>query len=118
MEVLTREERDFIRFWEKEGPKRSKWTYMLIHDLPKGVIFSVPIAIFFFFEAGKHRGIITHGDLILIMICLFLTAIFYAVLKGYTKFDRYDSLYKILKMKQSENKGFNESPTVSPKKTS
>lgn len=103
MATLTEEEKDFIRFWEKEGIRRKKWTYMLLRNLPKGMIFSAPIAIFFFFEAGKHKGIITHGDLILIMIGVFLIAVFYAVFSGYVRFDRYDSHYKILKMKQNDD---------------
>lgn len=103
MATLTEEEKNFIRFWEKEGTRRKKWTYMLMNNLPKGMIFSAPIAIFFFFEAGKHKGIITHGDLILIMIGVFLIAVFYSVFSGYVRFDRYDSHYKILKMKQNRD---------------
>lgn len=97
---LTTEEKEFIRFWEKVRERQSKWTYHVTHNLKGGIFFGVPIALFFFIEAPRHRGLISHGDLILIMIGICLIILFYAILRGYIKYDQSESHYRILKMKE------------------
>jgi hypothetical protein len=99
---LTDEERQFIAFWEKERSRRRKWIYPLLHNLPMGLLFGFPIALFFLLEAPRHRSLISHADLILIMICVILIAVFYALFRGYTRWDQYESHYKILKMKDDQ----------------
>ncbi len=100
--TLTAEEKEFIHFWESEGNKQKKWTYMLKKNLPKGLIFSIPIALFFFIMGPKRRAIVTHAELVIIMICIVLIALFYAVFKGYVQADRMESHYQILKMKEAQ----------------
>lgn len=100
--TLTEEEKAFIQYWETEGIKQKKWTYMLKRHLPKGLIFSIPIALFFFIMGPKRRAIVSHSELIIIMICIFFIALFYALFKGYVKADRLETHYQILKMKESE----------------
>lgn len=97
---LTREEMEFITSWEQVRERQRKWSYGLTHNLTGGIFFGVPIALFFFIEAPRHRGIITHGDLILIMIGICLIILFYSVLRGYVKYDQNESHYQILKMRQ------------------
>jgi hypothetical protein len=97
---LTREETEFITSWEQVRERQRKWSYGLTHNLTGGIFFGVPIALFFFIEAPRHRGIITHGDLILIMIGICLIILFYSVLRGYVKYDQNESHYQILKMRQ------------------
>lgn len=101
--ILTEEEKEFIQFWEAEGANQKKWVYMLKKHLPKGLIFSIPIALFFFIMGPKRRGIITHSELVIIMICIVVIAIFYAIFKGYVSADRMESHYQILKMKESDS---------------
>ena len=100
---LTDEERKFISFWENERERRRRWTYALRRNLPMGVIFGAPIALFFFVEAPRHRGLISHTDLIIIMIGVLLTAVFYAIFRGSAKWDQYESHYRILKMKENQD---------------
>jgi hypothetical protein len=97
---LSGEEKQFISSWEQVREKQRKWSYGLTHNLTGGIFFGVPIALFFFIEAPRHRGIITHGDLILIMIGICLIILFYSVLRGYIKYDQNESHYQILKMRQ------------------
>lgn len=96
---LTDEDLRFISFWEKERSRRRRWTYALGRNLPMGIIFGAPIALFFFVEAPRHRALISHTDLILIMIGILLTAVFYAIFQGASKWDQQESHYRILKMK-------------------
>ncbi len=100
---LTEEEKEFIQYWEKEGKRQRKWTYMLRRNLPKGLIFSLPIALFFFAMGFKRRAIVSHGVLVTIMICLVFIALFYAIFKGHIHVDRYESHYQILKMKEARD---------------
>lgn len=74
---------------------------MLKKNLPKGLIFSMPIALFFFIMGPKRRAIVTHSELIIIMICVIFIALFYAIFKGYVSVDRMESHYQILKMKEA-----------------
>lgn len=111
LSLLTEEEKKFVSFWEKERDRRKKWTYLLTHNLRMGIIFGAPIAIFFMLEAPRHRSLITHTDLVLIMICIVLIACFYALFRGYSKWDASDSHYQILKMKE---KGVTSSFTPPP----
>lgn len=98
---LTKEEKEFIVFWEKERDHRKKWTYLLFHNLQIGILFGVPIALFFMLEAPRHRSLITHTDLVLIMVCIVLIVCFYAIFRGYSKWDDFNSHYQILKMKEN-----------------
>lgn len=102
--ALTPEEKEFIVSWEKDRERQGKWTYHLRRNLPGGIIFGVPIALFFFIEAPRHRGLISHTDLILIMCGIVLIILFYAILRGYIKYDQYESHYQILKMKEGDKK--------------
>lgn len=100
---LTDEERTFVSFWEKERARRRRWTYGLKRNLPMGIVFGAPIALFFFLEAPRHRSLVSHTDLVLIMIGVVLTMIFYAVFKGSAKWDEYESHYQILKMRENQD---------------
>jgi len=97
---LTDEDKDFINYWEKEGKRHKSWIFMLKKHLPKGMIFSLPIALFFFIMGPKRRAIVTHADLTIIMICIFIIALFYAIFKGYVDADRMETRYKILKKRE------------------
>ncbi len=100
---LTAEEKEFIEYWEKEGKKEKTWLNMLKRHLPKGLIFSLPIALFFFVMGPKRRAIVTHAELTIIMICVFLIAVAYSIFKGYVKNDRLETYYQLLKMKDSHH---------------
>lgn len=111
--ALTDTEREFIEFWEAERDRRHKWTYALRRNLPMGIIFGAPIALFFFIEAPRHRGMVSHTDLVLIMIGVFLTAVFYAIFRGSAKWDQYESHYQILKMKEENDASAGKRPPAS-----
>lgn len=98
---LTDEEKKFIVFWEKERDKRHKWTFHIKRYFPRGIMFGIPIALFFFVEAPRHRGLISHSDLAIIMFAILMIVIFYAIFMGFTKWDEYESHYQILKMKEA-----------------
>lgn len=100
---LSDEERTFVSFWEKERARRRRWTYGLKRNLPMGIVFGAPIALFFFLEAPRHRELVSHTDLILIMIGVVFTIIFYAIFKGSAKWDEYESHYQILKMREDQD---------------
>ncbi|HLR38048.1 MAG TPA: hypothetical protein VK084_08375 [Chitinophagaceae bacterium] len=101
-DTLTTEEKDFIEYWEKEGYKEKNFGNMLKKYLPKGLIYSLPIILFFFAMGYKRKGIVTHAELTIIMICVLLIAVAYSILKGHVKNDRKFSYYQILKMKEEK----------------
>ncbi|MGH2643159.1 MAG: hypothetical protein ACRDE2_04370 [Chitinophagaceae bacterium] len=98
---LTEEEKKFISFWEKERDQRHKWTFQIRRYFLRGIMFGFPIALFFFIEAPRHRGLISHSDLAVIMFAIVMIVLFYAVFMGATKWDEYESHYQILKMKEA-----------------
>lgn len=103
--ALSQADKEFISFWEKERDRRKKWSYLLFHNLRMGTLFGAPIAIFFMAEAPRHRSLITHTDLTIIMICIVLIIVFYAFFRGYSKWDKSNSRYEILKMREKGNSG-------------
>src|SRR5699024_10165548 len=94
---LTEEEKEFIQYWEEESQKERKWMNMVKKHLPRGLIFSLPIALFFFIMGPKRRAIVTHAELTIIMICVFIIAVAYSIFKGYVKHDRLETYYQLLK---------------------
>lgn len=109
---LTEEEKKFISFWEKERDRRKKWPYLLLHNIRMGIIFGAPIALFFMLEAPRHRSLITHTDLVLIMLCIVSIAVFYALFHGYSKWDASDSHYQILKMRENSMAASRGAPSM------
>lgn len=110
MIMLTEEEKRFLSYWGAERQKRSKWSFQLTRNLPRGLIFSSPIALFFFIEAPRHRDLISRTDLILIMIAVVLIAAFYAIFRGLTQWDKYESHYIILNMKKDREESGHPDP--------
>lgn len=101
---ITEEDKLFIEEWEREEKRYKSWVFWLRKHLPKGLIFSLPIGIFFFLMGPKRRAIVSHGDLTMIMISLAIIAIAYAIFKGYFTADRMETHYKILKLREAKNK--------------
>ena len=107
---LTEKEKGFISFWEKERDRQKKWTWLITHNVRWGILFGAPIAIFFMAEAPRHRSLITHTDLVLIMLCIVLIIVFYAVFRGYSNWEQSDAHYKILKMREENKSSDNTLP--------
>jgi hypothetical protein len=100
---LNEEERTFVAYWEKERERHRPWMFGFKKNLTMGIVFGAPIALFFFAEAPRHRELVSHTDLVLIMIGVVLTIVFYALFRGSSKWDEYESHYKILKMRENQD---------------
>lgn len=98
--MLTQEEQKFIQYWETNRDKENTFKRKMILGAQWGLLFALPILIVTLFN-GWYKGMapVTTGQMILIIICVFGIAIFYAYFRQQGKWERNEQLYKELKIK-------------------
>lgn len=102
--MLTKEETDFIAWWEKNRERETKLSYQIIFGLPWGLVFALPILIAVIFNDWYKNMIpISTSQLVIIGITVLAIALFYAVFRKKVKCELYDQQYKELKLKEKKS---------------
>lgn len=99
--MLTKDEKDFVEYWETHREKENSLSRKLLLGFQWGLLFALPILIVTLFN-GWYKGMspITTGQMVLILICVFAIAIFYAYFRQQGKWEQSEQLYKELKIKE------------------
>ncbi len=108
--MLTKEEKDFIRYWEQNSLRRKRLFRQLLVGIPVGLLFVIPIAIYF--SSGLYRKADMEANspdfnpmvlLVAFLAIVGFTAIFYQR----HQWDQYEQHYRELRIRQDreENKG-------------
>ena len=104
LRMLTKDERLFIEYWEKNRNRDKKFIRQLATGLPIGLIFSLPILLAVIFDDWyKNMIYISSSQLIVIMIGVFFIAVFFAVFRNRFKWESNEQLYKELKFKERQD---------------
>jgi|SRR5690242_12985431 len=98
--LLTEQEKAFLAYWEANRIKKRKNSYQFFSSLPIGLLFALPILVFFLVEAKRDRALITPGDLVLICIGIFLVAAFYGMFRSKFNWEKKEDLYQAILRKQ------------------
>lgn len=98
--MLTEREKTFLAYWEANRIKKGRIFHQFFSSLPLGILFALPILVFFLVEAQRDRALITPGDLILICIGIFLVAAFYGIFRSKFNWEKKEDLYQAILRKQ------------------
>ena len=103
--MLTKEEQDFIIYWEGHRDKENTFKNKMIYGGPWGLIFALPILIAVIFHDWYKRMIpISKTQIVLISICVAGIAFFYAYFRQQMRWENNEQLYKELKIKEQKAK--------------
>lgn len=102
--MLTKEEKDFIIYWESHRDKENSLLSKMIYGGPWGLIFALPILIAVIFHDWYKRMIpISRTQLVLISLCVVGTAFFYAYFRQQVRWENNEKLYQELKIKEKKS---------------
>lgn len=101
--MLTKEEKAFIEYWEKNREQEKKVWRKFLYGSPWGLIFAMPILLAVIFHDWYKNMIQISPSLItLIIITVLGIAVFFTLFSMHFKWDRNEQVYKELKFKQEQ----------------
>jgi pilus assembly protein TadC len=104
LRMLTKDERLFTEYWEKNRDRDKKFIRQLATGFPIGLIFSLPILLAVIFDDWyKNMIYISSSQVIIIAIGVFIVAVFFAVFRNRFKWEKNEQLYKELKFKDRQD---------------
>jgi ABC-type maltose transport system permease subunit len=102
--MLTKDEKLFLEYWEKNRDKEKKIFHQLAHGAPWGLVFALPILLLVIFDDWYKNMIpISKSQMILIIITILAIAVFYALFRMRFKWESNEQLYKELKFKEKKD---------------
>ncbi|MDQ6842948.1 MAG: hypothetical protein M3Z92_01150 [Bacteroidota bacterium] len=102
--MLTKDEKLFIEYWEKNKDKQKYFLYQLASGLPYGLVFALPVLVALIFHSWyKSMIYISGSQVIVIVIGVFIVAIFFAVFRMKFKWEQNEQMYKELKFKEGKD---------------
>ncbi|GAA4311991.1 hypothetical protein [Compostibacter hankyongensis] len=97
--MLNAQEKGFYDYWEAHREKKRKWTSQLFDSLPIGLLFALPMILFFLMEGARNKAMIGKTDLVLICTGTFFIALFYSIFRGRFRWERNEEKYQALRRK-------------------
>ncbi|MFN5334534.1 MAG: hypothetical protein ACK5BV_05035 [Bacteroidota bacterium] len=96
--MISKEDEDFIRWWELNRDDEKKWERSIKKGLGMGLMLSFPIVLAVLFRGWyKRMPFISGSQLLLILLgCLFVS-VFYALMKGHMQWETNETRYRQLK---------------------
>ncbi len=106
--MLTKEEKDFILYWENNRENERMFFRQLGYGLPRGLIFGLPILLaVLFHDWYKNMIPISKSQIILIAIAVLGITLFYSIFRMNFRWDQNEQLYKELKLKDKNSEKIN-----------
>ena len=102
--MLTKEEKLFLEYWEKNRDKEKHFRRQLAIGLPIGLIFALPVLVAVIFHNWyKTMTYISGAQIIVIIIGVAGIAVFFAIFRMKFKWENNEQLYKELKFKEKRD---------------
>lgn len=102
--MLTKDEKLFLEYWEKNRNTQKHFMYQLAAGLPFGLLFSLPVLVVIIFHGWyKSMIYISTSQIIVIIAGVVAVAVFVAVFRMKFKWENNEQLYKELKFKQDKD---------------
>lgn len=106
--MLTKDERSFIDYWEKNREKDKNFFRQFMYGSPWGLIFALPILLaVIFHDWYKNMVYISPTLITLIIITVLGIAVFFTLFSMRFKWDRNEQIYKELKFRQKKEDAAN-----------
>jgi hypothetical protein len=101
---LSKDELDFIKWWEKNRDDEIKWNRSMRKGIGMGLMLSFPIVLAVFFRGWyKRMPFVSGTQLLFILFACMLISVFYALFKGRMEWEAKETRYKQLKGLSSDN---------------
>lgn len=107
--MLSPKELEFLEYWEKNRDFENTFSRKLLAGLPMGIIFCTPIlfllaAVYFFLPDwyAKISVNTSNQTFVVVVIGVFLAAIFIAYFRMHFRWEMNEQLFKELKYKQKK----------------
>ena len=111
--MLTEDEQMFIDYWEKNRVKESKLLNQVLAGIPIGLLFSLPVMLMLFSGRFWYKRadiqIQTKLSPVVLVIAIFLIAVFFAVFYKRFQWDRKEQQYLEFKAKDARTKNKQQS---------
>jgi pilus assembly protein TadC len=102
--MLSKDEKKFIEFWEKNREKEKTFLRQIIGGLPLGLVFALPVlVVVIFHDWYKNMVYISNSLIIVIIIGVLGVAVFFAIFRMRFKWETNEQLYKELKFKEKKD---------------
>ena len=105
---MTEREIQFLRYWEENRERESKWQHQLMIGIPIGLLFSLPIIgiVFtsrYWYERADMAVNASLNPTVMI-VAVFIISVFVAIFYKRYQWDRKEQQYKELKAKENREK--------------
>ena len=99
--MLSKEDKEFITWWEANSKREKKLVTQLSVGLPLGLAFGFPILLSVMFRGWyKNMPYVSGSQLTVILIAVLLIIVFYAIFRMRLKWELNEQRYNELKEKQ------------------
>lgn len=106
--MLSKEENDFLIYWENNRDAKKNFLAQIGYGLPKGLLFALPVLVLVIFDDWYKNMIpLSKTQIVIIIIAVVGIAIFYAMFRMKFNWDHNEQLYKELKFKKSKEEASN-----------
>jgi cation transporter-like permease len=104
--MLTEEEENFIKYWEKNRHRRRKLVYQLAVGLPVGLLFGLFIIINFYSGWYKRADMVANSRFnpVVLYVAVVIIAVFFAVFSKKFQYDQLQQRYTELLAKKNRKK--------------
>ena len=102
--MLTKDEKLFLEYWEKNRDKEKRFLRQLAGGLPIGLIFALPVLVAVIFHNWyKSMIYISGSQIIVIIVGVLVITVFFAIFRMKFKWENNEQLYKELKFKEKKD---------------
>jgi hypothetical protein len=109
--MLTKEESDFLEYWELNRERQKKIGKQFLLGIPIGLLFAIPIAVNFFSGWYKRAAMVANTsdfNPLVLLIALLIIIGFIAIFSKRYQWEMNEQHYRELLVKKSENSAENE----------
>ncbi|MBS1948453.1 MAG: hypothetical protein JST47_11870 [Bacteroidetes bacterium] len=105
--MLTKEESDFIDYWERNRDKERKTFRQFLIGIPVGLLFAIPITVNFYSGWYKRAAMVRNADEsspLVLLIALLIVIGFIAVFSKRHQWEMHEQKYRELLAKRAKDK--------------
>lgn len=109
--MLTKEETDFMQYWEKNRLKEQSVWHQLKSGIYAGILFAIAILAMVFSGWYKRADMTMNsgsGNILSIIIALLVICVVYAIFHKRQQWDRKEQQYTELMIKKKKAESFNQ----------
>jgi hypothetical protein len=116
MNMLTRQERSFISWWQENRDRQKKKRNRLFIGLPAGLMLGLPVILNLFAHWNKRVEMVTGGQMIVVLLAVLAIITFMSVFSVQHKWEMREQLYRELLQKESAGETPQQDNPVSTEK--